>query len=136
MDFKAEAPDDDRLFDCPFVRRYPDRYLKCYGHSLKDVSRVKFHLFRNKAHRLPMYCPTCSATFESEPVRDEHIRDANCIKKSMVLWEGFTGMQRDRLGKRSTCTTSPEVKWYTIFGVLFPTHALPRSPFIDLSLSG
>jgi hypothetical protein len=36
------------LFACPYVKRYPHRYRECYGHTLKDVARVKYHLFRNK----------------------------------------------------------------------------------------
>jgi hypothetical protein len=76
--------EDGCLFACPFVKRYPGLYFKCYGHNLKDVSRVKYHLFRDKAHRLPIYSPTCSMTFDDENTRDEHTRAANCLTKPPV----------------------------------------------------
>lgn len=130
------AVNDGRVFACPFVKRYPHRYLKCFSHNLKDVSRVKFHLFREKAHRLPLYCPTCSETFKQEDLRDEHIRAATCPKKEPVKWEGITSLQRQQLGQRSSVTSTAEENWYTIFGILFPNAPLPSSPYIDITLSG
>jgi hypothetical protein len=136
QDNRKSAVEDQRLFACPFVKRYPGRYFKCYGHNLKDVSRVKFHLFRDKAHRLPIYCPMCSMTFDGEDIRDEHIRAATCPRKPSIQWEGITSSQRQQLGKRSQTTISPEANWYALFSILFPEYPLPHSPYIDLSLSG
>jgi hypothetical protein len=72
------------------VKRYPRRYLKCSSHTLKGISKVKFHLSRDKTHRLPIYCPTCSSTFEHEAARDLHIREVTCPRKPPVKWEGIT----------------------------------------------
>jgi hypothetical protein len=136
QDYMSIALEDQRLFACPFVKRYPGRYFKCYGHNLDKVSRVKFHLFRDKAHRLPIYCPVCSTTFDEEDIRDEHIRATACQRKPPIQWEGITSGQRQQLSKRSQSTISPEDNWYAIFRLLFPNHPLPHSPYIDLSLTG
>lgn len=130
------GPEKDRIFACPFVKRFPHCYLKCFSHSLRDISRVKQHLFRDKTHRLPLYCPNCSLIFEKESLRDEHIRDAKCVKKPLVKWEGITESQRRQLSKRSPSARSPEENWYAVFQILFPGEPLPSSPYIDPVLSG
>jgi hypothetical protein len=124
------------LFACPFVKRYPDHYHKCYSHILKDVARVKYHLFRDKAHRLPIYCPNCSETFSNEDIRDEHVRTAKCTKKPQVKWEGITARQRERLNKRSPSTNPAVENWNAVYRILFPGDPLPSSPYIDMPLSG
>jgi hypothetical protein len=128
------APENGRMFACPFVKRFPGRYFKCYGHMLKDVPRVKYHLSR--VHLLPIYCPMCSMTFDKEDLRDEHIRIAQCPRKPPIQWEGITSFQRQQLKKRSLSINTPEANWYEVFQILFPEKQLPRSPYIDLSLSG
>jgi hypothetical protein len=123
-------------FACPFVKRYPHRYHKCYSHTLKDVARVKYHLFRDKIHRLPIYCPTCSETFSSEDLRDEHVRALNCTMKAPAKWEGITASQREQLNKRSPSTNSAVENWNAVYQILFPGDTVPASPYIDMSLSG
>jgi hypothetical protein len=123
-------------FACPFVKRYPHRYYKCYSHTLKDVARVKYHLFRDKVHRLPIYCPTCSETFSSEDLRDEHVRALNCTMKPPAKWEGITASQREQLNKRLPSTNSAVENWNAVYQILFPGDTVPASPYIDMSLSG
>lgn len=133
----AEDSQGTRLFfACPFVKRYPHRYHKCYSHTLKDVARVKYHLFRDKDHRLPIYCPTCSETFSSEDLRDEHVRALTCTMKPPVKWEGITANQREQLNKRSPSTNSAVENWNSVYKILFPGDPVPASPYIDMSLSG
>jgi hypothetical protein len=127
---------DERVFACPFVKRFPGRYFKCYGHVLKDVPRVKFHLSRDKVHLLPIYCPICSATFANEDLRDEHVRAATCPRSPVIQWEGITSSQRQLLKRRSPSANTPEANWYAVFRILFPDQPPPHSPYIDLSLSG
>lgn len=62
------------LLACPFAKWDPQRYRKCGIQTFRDVSRVKFHLKRSKHHQIPIYCPRCSTTFDSEGARDEHVR--------------------------------------------------------------
>jgi hypothetical protein len=126
---------DSPNFACPFVKRYPHRYKRCYAHMLKDVTRVKFHLFRSKVHRLPIYCPTCSETFTNEDFRDEHVRAATCANKPQVKWEGITASQREQLGKRSPPTNTALENWNAIYKILFPSDTIPSSPYIETSLS-
>ena len=125
-----------RLFACPFVKRYPKRYFKCFSHTLKDISRVKQHLFRDKTHRLPIYCPNCSTIFDNELLRDEHIRDIQCIKMPAMKWEGVNESQRRQLSKRSPSARTPEANWFAIFEILFPGDPLPIDPYVDMALSG
>ena len=123
------------LFACPFVKRYPSRYHKCYSHLLKDVSRVKQHLRRDKTHLLPIYCPNCSETFSTEDIRDAHVRAATCTRKPQVKWEGITARQREELSKRSLTNSAVE-NWNDVYRILFPGSPLPSSPYIDPLLSG
>lgn len=125
----------DRLFACPFVKRYPKRYLKCFSHKLTTISRVKLHLSRHKAHRLPLYCPRCSETFEMELARDTHIRDAKCATRPQKVWEGITEFQRGELKKRSISAKTPEANWFEIFEILFPGDPSPVDPYIDEAFS-
>jgi hypothetical protein len=97
---------------------------------------VKYHLFRDKAHKLPIYCPNCFAVFEAESLRDEHIREIQCVKKPLAKWEGITESQRRQLSKRSSSKRSPKANWYEVFKVLVPGDSLPKSPYIDTTLSG
>ncbi|OSS45483.1 hypothetical protein B5807_10132 [Epicoccum nigrum] len=120
---------------CPFVKRYPNRYHKCYSHTLKDVARVKYHLFRDKVHRLPIYCPTCSERFALEDLRDEHVRASNCTMKPQFKWEGITASQREKLNKRLPSTNSAADNWNAVYKILFPGDPLPDSPYIDTCLS-
>jgi hypothetical protein len=124
------------FFACPFVKRYPHRYHKCYSYTLKDVARVKYHLFRDKVHRLPIYCPTCSERFSLEDLRDEHVRASNCTMKPQVKWEGISANQREKLNKRSPSTNSAVENWNAVYRILFPGDPIPASPYIDMSLSG
>jgi hypothetical protein len=133
---KKIGEDRDMFFACPFVKRYPYRYRKCYALTLKDVARVKYHLFRGKDHQLPIYCPRCSITFESEENRDEHIRETTCVQKPPIQWEGISSAQRAKLKQRSLTTKSAEANWYSVYRILFPDAPLPSSPYIDMSLSG
>jgi hypothetical protein len=130
------SSENDRRFACPFVKRFPGRYCKCYGYTLNNVARVKFRLSRDKTHLLPIYCPMCSMTFDDESLRDEHIRVATCLRRPPIQWEGITSYQRQQLKKRSPSTNTPEANWNDIFRLLFPNQPLPHSPYIDLSLSG
>lgn len=123
-----------QLFACPFVKRYgATRYLKCCGRELRDVSRVKYHLFRDKSHRIPIYCPRCSNTFQEEALRDNHILEETCTKtkKPPVKWDGITAKQRERLSGRSISNSAVE-NWNAVYKILFPGEPLPSSPYIDL----
>ncbi|KAF2727919.1 2-methylcitrate dehydratase PrpD [Polyplosphaeria fusca] len=125
-----------RLFACPFVKRYPRCYLKCFSHTLKDISRVKQHLARDKTHRLPIYCSICNEIFDNETLRDSHTRRLQCEKKPAVEWQGIAEVQRGQLSRRSASARTPEANWFEIFEILFPGDPLPVDPYIDAAFSG
>lgn len=124
------------MFACPFVKRSPDRYRKCYAHDLSDISRVKFHLKRCKYHHLPLYCPKCSEIFENRRLHDEHSRVNNCPILPPRSWDGITPEQSGQLSKRTSPKKTAEENWYDIYKIIFPGEPLPSSPYIDVSLSG
>lgn len=130
--FADDAKGPCQLFACPFVKRYgATRYVKCCGRELRDVSRVKYHLFRDKIHRIPIYCPRCSKTFQEETLRDNHILEGTCTKQPPVKWEGITARQRERLSGRSLSNSAVE-NWNAVYKILFPGEPLPSSPYIEL----
>jgi len=121
------------LLACPFAKKDPLRYRACYRQNLSKISYVKQHLSRH--HRLPIYCPVCMETFNSEEARDIHTRARSCEERPMGEWEGVTETQKKQLQKRVPPKMSEENQWYTIFEVLFPGQVRPQSPYVDSKLS-
>jgi len=131
---KGSSGSDCILFACPFVKRYPGRYQECYSHVLKDSSRVKQHLRVSKSHQLPIYCPRCSETFESDSLRDAHLR-GTCVSHPEKMWEGITTEQRQQLNKRSQSSDTEEERWFKVWDILFRGVPRPSTPYIDASLA-
>ncbi|KAF2655743.1 hypothetical protein K491DRAFT_716032 [Lophiostoma macrostomum CBS 122681] len=134
LNVRVTRPSEILYLACPFVKRYSHRYTKCYTHEFKDISRIKQHLLRDKAHKLPIYCPNCSHEFENESSRYEHIREVSCAKQPQVTREGITESQRHQIIKRSSSTRTSEENWFELFKILFPGEPLPKSAFIDTNL--
>jgi hypothetical protein len=84
---------------------------------------------------MPIYCPICSQTFESEQTRDEHVRARTCPELPPKQWDGITESQKTQLKQRVSSCKTREENWYIIYGVLFPGAALPKSPYLDPPLS-
>jgi hypothetical protein len=122
-------------FACPFVKRYPGRYKECYGHVLKDVSRVKQHLKVHKSHQLPIYCPRCSQIFAVERHRDNHLREGTCPTSPEPKWEGITAEQRSQLSKRTRYANTSPKSWFEVWEILFPGTPPPSTPYVDMSLA-
>ena len=104
-----------------------------YRHRLTKIWYVKQHLSRH--HRLPVYCVICMETFNTEEVRDVHLRSRSCEERPMREWEGISEAQKRQLQQRVPPRMTEDEQWYTIFGILFPGLPRPQSPYVDSELS-
>ena len=91
------------------------------------------HLSRR--HRIPIHCARCSKSFESEGLRDQHLREETCEVLPAKEWDGINDVQRKQLEGRVSWKRSREENWYIIYEILFPRAPLPASPFIAIGLS-
>lgn len=131
---KAEIGTSRRLLlACPFCKKDPLRYKRCYRNKLSRIRDVKQHLSRH--HSLPIYCSICSDTFENENDRDDHVRSRSCMEQPKRIWEGVTHAQKMELKKRASPKMSEAEQWFTIYEILFPGEPRPRSAYIDSALS-
>jgi hypothetical protein len=136
----AASMSDGKLLACPFFKYDPARYSECNvveksyrGCSscfLKDISRVKQHLYR--VHRRPdHYCGRCSEVFNSQDALDTHTRALDvCDVRDPQFSEKMTADQLTSIKRRSP-GRSPRDTWYIIFKVLFPGAVLPDTPFAE-----
>ncbi|KAI0404090.1 hypothetical protein F4802DRAFT_598496 [Xylaria palmicola] len=118
---------------CPFAKKDPARHRQCYRYVLTRIRDVKQHLGRR--HRLPLYCSRCMQTFEDESERDQHIRARDCPERPFAPMEGISERQKLQLGRRVSSKMTEEQQWYTIFDILFPGCARPKSPYVDTELT-
>ncbi|KAJ9665462.1 hypothetical protein H2201_004540, partial [Coniosporium apollinis] len=125
--------DDERLLACPFCKWKPLDYRTCHKYILKEISRLKQHLWR--CHKVPTHCPICSTEFDSAKEHDNHVRERVCELREPKKWEGITEAQKDKLKRRVDPKKSKRDQWYAIFEILFPGHDLPESPYVEETLS-
>ncbi|KAI0124762.1 hypothetical protein BJ170DRAFT_685643 [Xylariales sp. AK1849] len=118
----------DRIFACPFFKSDPVTYRSCSTSILKDIRRVKQHLWRS--HTLPLYCPICQVTFTQEANRDRHIIERVCSTRPPRQFAGITIQQRERLSRRSNPCDTKETQWFKMWDIVFPGVPRPRSPYV------
>ncbi|KAK2598767.1 hypothetical protein N8I77_012155 [Diaporthe amygdali] len=128
-----EESTEHQSFACPFSKKSPARYRRCYRYDLKRVRDVKQHLRR--CHRRAIYCPVCSKTFPSEEARDTHVRRRNCLENASMTVDGINDLQAQKLNGKCSSKTSAEQQWFHVFDICFPGHDPPRSPSVDRLLS-
>lgn len=128
-----EETTENQSFACPFSKKSPSIYRRCYRYELKRVRDVKQHLRR--CHRKAVYCPVCSQTFPTEEARDIHVRQRNCPENPRMSVEGISDVQAQKLAARCSSKESPEQQWFHVFEICFPGLPRPRSPYVDRLLS-
>ena len=132
-DKKRRVKDDARTFSCPFFKKDASNYGRCCQYILTRIRDVKQHLAR--CHNMPIYCPRCIRTFNSEDERDAHVRDIVCERAPLAMPQGITQFQRRQLAKKAPANQSLEDQWYGIFDLLFPGHTpRPQSPYTESGL--
>ncbi len=119
---------------CPFAKKDPLRYAGCNSYTLNRTQDVKQHLSRY--HQLPIYCPRCKETFQTETERDSHAMDTTCQRRSSITFEGVTRAQKEELTRRVSPKMALEDQWFAIFDILFPGHTpRPTSAYINTGLT-
>lgn len=130
---RRTGSDRKLTFACPYTKKDPMHYRDCYKYMLTRIRDVKQHLVR--CHRIPFYCPRCMGTFDTEEIRDEHIRAMSCPAKPVVKLDGVTEAHKLQLAKRPQANLSQEDQWFAVFDIMFPGHQpRPASPYIDTEL--
>lgn len=122
-----------QLLACPFCKWKPLTYRHCRTKILKEIARVKLHLWR--CHQIPIHCAICSIEFSNTRERDNHLRQQNCQLRDPRNWEGITEEQKERLKRRVNTKKTKEEQWFEMYTILFPGHPLPDSPYVEGMLS-
>ncbi|OHW93851.1 hypothetical protein CSPAE12_07576 [Colletotrichum incanum] len=121
---------------CPFWKKDPDNHRQCYKKVLSKIKYVKTHLYR--FHAAPITCPCCGAEFQSEDVRDEHLRARRCevVEQGYIAnHEGLTPGRMRQVSKRADPRHSEEEQWFVVWDTIFPNTPRPSSAYIDGALS-
>ncbi|KIW88058.1 uncharacterized protein Z519_11168 [Cladophialophora bantiana CBS 173.52] len=128
-----------RLLACPYSKfdpcRYSERneleknYRGCSSCFLKDIARLKQHLYR--VHRRPEHhCPICFSSLDSKVVLDAHIVERSCQQQLCPFEEKMTQDQLMAI-KRREMGRSRSDAWFDIYKILFPNSTLPLDPYVD-----
>ncbi|KAI1210150.1 uncharacterized protein F4807DRAFT_70994 [Annulohypoxylon truncatum] len=125
---------DRRLWlACPYAKKDPVRYRRCYGYFLGRVRDVKQHLTR--CHRKPICCPICNEIFDDEDEKDVHIRSQSCARRPSIKIEGISEKQKKELGHRLSSKLPEDQQWFAVWDTLFSPHPRPKTPYRDRELS-
>ncbi|KIW81314.1 hypothetical protein Z517_04339 [Fonsecaea pedrosoi CBS 271.37] len=130
---------DSRLLACPYSKFDPARYSErneheqnyrgCSSCFLKDIPRLKQHLYR--VHRRPEHhCPTCFSSFDSKVVLDAHIVERSCQQRVSPFEEKMTQDQLMAIKRREIGRMRSDA-WFGIYKILFPNSPLPLDPYVD-----
>jgi hypothetical protein len=133
----------ERTFACPYAKHNKTRYSKlntdvrektyrrCESSYLKDISRLKQHLYRT--HKRPdSYCGRCFGTFRSQNDLEEHSRThPPCPVDLCPFPEKMTHDQKTVIRRRGD-GKDPVTTWFFIYGTLFPESSKPSSPYTEI----
>ncbi|CAG9990166.1 unnamed protein product [Clonostachys byssicola] len=100
----------------------------------KDHAQVRVglreHVYRK--HALPISCPRCHTSFESEKQKDEHIAaSVRCEAREVIAsTEGMSTTQKEQLRsrKKSAKYVTEAEKWRQMYLILFPNADLASIP--------
>jgi len=125
----------ETIFACPFWKENPTAHRNCLRLQLKDVHRIKEHLYRN---HYPTRCFRCQRKFAGEEQLKTHQRsDSECEVNPEVHEAGtITTEQRKLLGARPKGKQTAEERWFLVWDIIFPGKRRPQSPYIYPGLSG
>jgi hypothetical protein len=123
-------------FTCPLYARAPDRLRTaraCSGRGFRDISRLKEHIYR--CHYKQWSCGRCRESFDSEtdliahhrkPTQCPLVGDQPGDPISRGIDHAAIRLLRSR--KETKSCQDDEDKWYTIWSIIFPGTAPPKSP--------
>lgn len=117
--------DDNEPYGCPYFWRRPDMWAVCRGfrRSGAEIHRLKEHLYKH--HRCYL-CNKCLQSFEHKIEFTEHNKAKPCLAggpRDFLL--GFDDFQMEQLdphteGSPLKGALAPNIKWKTIYSILFP----------------
>lgn len=136
---ESQGGPESKLLACPYSKFDPQRYSErnereknyrgCSSCFLKDVARLKQHLYR--VHRRPEHhCPTCFASFKTRELLDGHIVERSCQQQASPFEEKMTPDQLTMIKRRGMNRRASDA-WFDIYKVLFPDSPLPLNPYND-----
>ena len=135
------GPETVKLFACPYSKFDPQRYStqnlqekrysNCASSYLRDISRLKQHLYR--VHALPKhYCLRCYNRFQSQQHLGNHVRQRSpCGIRAEPLYQERMTEEQYKGVHRRVVRGNPEETWFTIFEILFPRAPRPSSPYVS-----
>ncbi|KAH8645768.1 hypothetical protein BX600DRAFT_534207 [Xylariales sp. PMI_506] len=121
-----------KLLACPFWKRNPIKYQRCFHMQLVNTGRVKQHMQRKHT---PIYCQVCLVIFRDEDVLEAHLLEYACTRNPEAQLDGLSHKQRSAISAKVKDACNEEQKWFKIWDIVFPEHQRPSSPFIDDRLS-
>lgn len=128
---KTQACSQGDPLACPFQKRYPFKYERCFGVSLHRIKDVKQHIYRS--HSSPeYYCAACYTVFDTATDRDNHSRLRECERLDHPFWQQFEGITEDQkrqLSEKSSRTLNEGGQWYQIWDLIFPSQERPKSVY-------
>jgi len=126
----------ERNWACPFYKLDPNRYSRCGALSLSELSHVKQHIKRT--HTAEYCCPSCLWGFRQMDDWIQHVQGTSCAQTIVPgpTNDDFSIQEYDefkfsRLGAESS---TPESKWYSMWGRFFAGHPEPDSPYVLVNL--
>lgn len=129
----AEGGKNERSFACPYCKWKPVTYGNCQDAVLKEISRVKQHLFRK--HVGPVQCVHCYAEFRTSELRDAHLLQRSCTTLPRRTMEYMTEDMQTRIKRRVDPKKTKSEQWYEIYAILFPNDPVPKDPYLDEVIS-
>ncbi|KAL3427305.1 hypothetical protein PVAG01_00814 [Phlyctema vagabunda] len=131
--------DEGSQFACPYRKHDPRKYCHlvrkwrpCALTPLKDISRVKGHLYRY--HRI-FQCQRCKELFEGEKELDSHIVEVEgcAVIELTEPAEGILAngsLEKKLRSRKKTHPGQTEVeRWQEMYKTLFPTAKVPSPHF-------
>ena len=129
-----------KLFACPYYKHNPTRYAERNTHEtnyrtcatglFRDMSRVKQHLKR--VHHRPMfYCRRCFDIFENNEDLQVHSSSReSCDVQACPYPEKLDETQQAKIHVKRP-NKDPKELWFDLYGIIFPGHPLPETPYIE-----
>ena len=130
----ARSEPTNDYFACPFLKWRPRPYYDICGGRFRTISHLNEHL------RLEHYnkqCTRCHRTFGSAEEKHQHLQQTCAERGGLLTRPGVISEEHwvqifERPKRKSKFESSdPVERWYSTFGILFPDHPKPRSPYMQ-----
>ncbi|OAG17100.1 hypothetical protein CC77DRAFT_279089 [Alternaria alternata] len=123
----SKEPLPDASLACPFAKHNPITSPGCWNFAAENLARLKEHLLRR--HERRPYCPICLGQFDSDTLRDIHVRERTCLKvngEQIGAWMDPKAAQRIR--QRTKKSENAKEGWQRMYSVIFPDDETIHSP--------